>query len=184
MFIKLFPKNTDAAAISFQDCHEAMGRKKQRVRWTSVEDGFFAQGNEEGGSGGVMVVDESLPQAEMDYDDSSMANGGGHHSDTSSVSTQQRHYAPHYQQQQQQNSSYYRKSYYGPPRRYGPSWNNGPVAPRFERKAAAEGRGMYGAHDYNGYGEGDIEHLPNGFTKIRSKNLDVLFRKDYYAQRY
>ena len=131
-----------------------------------------------------MVVDESLPQAEMDYDDSSMTNGGGggHHSDTSSVSTQQRHYAPHYQQQQ--NSSYYRKSYYGPPRRYGPSWNNGPVAPRFERKAAAEGRGMYGAHDYNGYGEGDIEHLPNGFTKIRSKNLDVLFRKDYYAQRY
>lgn len=162
-----------------------MGRKKQRVRWTSVEDGFFAQGNEEGGNG-VMVVDESLPQAEMDYDDSSMTNGGGggHHSDTSSVSTHQRHYAPHYQQQQQ-NSSYYRKSYYGPPRRYGPSWNNGPVAPRFERKAAAEGRGMYGAHhDYNGYGEGDIEHLPNGFTKIRSKNLDVLFRKDYYAQRY
>jgi hypothetical protein len=26
--------------------------------------------------------------------------------------------------------------------------------------------------------------LPNGFTKIRSKNLDVLFRKDYYTQRW
>merc|ERR1712025_857465 len=30
---------------------------------------------------------------------------------------------------------------------------------------------------------GDMEDLPNGFTKIRSKNLDVLFKKDYYAQR-
>ena len=29
----------------------------------------------------------------------------------------------------------------------------------------------------------ETEELPNGFTKIRSKNLDVLFRKDYYAQR-
>merc|ERR1712226_304558 len=29
----------------------------------------------------------------------------------------------------------------------------------------------------------DMEDLPNGFTKIRSKNLDVLFKKDYYAQR-
>ena len=75
-------------------------------------------------------------------------------------------------------STYHRKSYYGPPRRFGPGWTNGPVAPRFERKAAAEGRGYY-AHDYE-----SEEHLPNGFTKIRSKNLDVLFKKDYYAQRY
>lgn len=76
--------------------------------------------------------------------------------------------------------SYYRKSYYGGPRRYGPGWSNGPVAPRFERKAAAEGRGYYGGHGHDHESE---EHLPNGFTKIRSKNLDVLFRKDYYAQR-
>ena len=34
-----------------------------------------------------------------------------------------------------------------------------------------------------GGGEGSLmgEDLPNGFTKIRSKNLDVLFKKDYYA---
>jgi hypothetical protein len=53
------------------------------------------------------------------------------------------------------------------------------VAPdRFERKAAAEGRGFYGGHEVI-----EAEDLPNGFTKIRSKNLDVLFRKDYYTQR-
>jgi hypothetical protein len=80
----------------------------------------------------------------------------------------------------QHHHNYYRKSYYGAPRRYGPGWNNGPVAPRFERKAAAEGRGYYG-HD--GHGPDSKEHLPNGFTKIRSKNLDVLFKNDYYAQR-
>ena len=28
-----------------------------------------------------------------------------------------------------------------------------------------------------------MEKLPDGFTKIRSKNLDVLFKRDYYAQR-
>ena len=64
-------------------------------------------------------------QTEVDHEEN-MTNGGGL-SDTSSGS--QRHNPPssHYQQQQQQSQqSYYRKSYYGPPRRYGPSWNNGP----------------------------------------------------------
>jgi len=54
------------------------------------------------------------------------------------------------------------------------------VAPRFERKAAAE------AEQRQVYYEGEIceaEELPNGFTKIRSKNLDVLFKRDYYEQR-
>lgn len=52
------------------------------------------------------------------------------------------------------------------------------LAPRFERKAFAEQKQFY--H------EGEIceaEDLPNGFTKIRSKNLDVLFKQDYYEQR-
>ena len=43
--------------------------------------------------------------------------------------------------------------------------------------------GVVGESDVNGGGEGSLmgEDLPNGFTKIRSKNLDVLFKKDYYA---
>jgi len=52
------------------------------------------------------------------------------------------------------------------------------LAPRFERKTATEQKQFY-------Y-EGDIceaEDLPNGFTKIRSKNLDVLFKQDYYEQK-
>jgi len=57
-----------------------------------------------------------------------------------------------------------------------PSWTNS-VAPRFERKAAEQKHIYY---------EGEIceaEDLPNGFTKIRSKNLDILFKRDYYEQR-
>jgi len=51
------------------------------------------------------------------------------------------------------------------------------LAPRFERKAAAEAEKKH--FDY----EGELceaEDLPNGFTKIRSKNLDILFKRDYY----
>merc|ERR1719461_215445 len=29
----------------------------------------------------------------------------------------------------------------------------------------------------------EAETLPNGFTKIRSKNLDILFKREYYEQR-
>ena len=66
----------------------------------------------------------------------------------------------------------YRAKY--PPRR--PYWSNAPVPPRFERN---------NKHypDPEGDSSCETEELPNGFTKIRSKNLDVLFRKDYYAQR-
>lgn len=143
-----------------------MGRKKQRVRWTSVEDGFFED------SEGNMVLDEGLPKAEIDYDETS-TNGGSNYDPSFAAHRQSSNYHGHHQQQH-----YYRKSYYGQPRRHGPGWSNGPVAPRFERKAA-EGRGSY-CQDGNSESE---EHLPDGFTKIRSKNLDVLFRKDYYAQR-
>merc|ERR1711892_1424098 len=54
------------------------------------------------------------------------------------------------------------------------------LAPRFERKAAAA------AEQNQIYYEGEFceaEDLPNGFTKIRSKNLDILFKNDYYGQR-
>jgi len=51
------------------------------------------------------------------------------------------------------------------------------LAPRFERKSV---------HEDNTYYDGEYceeEHLPDGFTKIRSKNLDILFKKDYYQQK-
>uniref|UniRef100_A0A0K2TQB6 Uncharacterized protein n=1 Tax=Lepeophtheirus salmonis TaxID=72036 RepID=A0A0K2TQB6_LEPSM len=57
-----------------------------------------------------------------------------------------------------------------------------PVAPRFERKAAAA-EVVYDSRHYRGRelsGESG-EELPLGFTKIRSKNLDVLFKRDYYS---
>lgn len=61
-------------------------------------------------------------------------------------------------------------------------WINSPMPPRFERKAAAAEFSHGGASTiiYNGE-VCETEDLPNGFTKIRSKNLDVLFRRDYYA---
>jgi hypothetical protein len=42
-----------------------MGRRKQRVRWTSVEEGFFeGQGSEDV----AMVVEEIQPRSEADLD--------------------------------------------------------------------------------------------------------------------
>ena len=67
----------------------------------------------------------------------------------------------------------YRAKY--PPRR--PYWSNAPIPPRFERNNK-----QYPV-DPEVDSSCETEELPNGFTKIRSKNLDVLFRKDYYAQR-
>lgn len=63
----------------------------------------------------------------------------------------------------------------------GQGWSSA-VAPRFERRAAevSEERRQQIVYD------GEIceaEDLPNGFTKIRSKNLDILFKRDYYEQR-
>ena len=74
-----------------------MGRRKQKVRWTSVEEAFFeSQGADDSdviGGGIAMVVD--APQTDVDFDsDGRMANsrvGGDQHSETSSVS--QRHYS-------------------------------------------------------------------------------------------
>jgi len=72
-----------------------MGRKKQKVRWSSVEEEFFAtqqqqQQQQQQSNGEVMVVDEGLPQPEADYDtdNNSMINTGDH-SETSSVSHRQ-----------------------------------------------------------------------------------------------
>ena len=58
------------------------------------------------------------------------------------------------------------------------------LPPRFERVASAanQAKMMY-QEQYELDSNCETEELPNGFTKIRSKNLDVLFRKDYYAQR-
>jgi hypothetical protein len=68
-----------------------MGRRKQKVRWTSVEEGFF-EGQVNDDDTGAMVVD-AAPQADVEYDneDSATMNNGDHHSETSSVS--QRNYS-------------------------------------------------------------------------------------------
>lgn len=73
-----------------------MGRRKQKVRWTSVEEAFFESqvaDDNDVNCGGAMVVD--APQTDVDFDsDDRMANNhvsGDQHSETSSVS--QRHYS-------------------------------------------------------------------------------------------
>ena len=81
------------------------------------------------------------------------------------------------------------------------NWISAPLAPRFERKAAAAAAAAENGGQNGGGGGGqrfrhhsnnshyidadgfELEKLPDGFTKIRSKNLDVLFKRDYYAQR-
>ena len=54
----------------------------------------------------------------------------------------------------------------------------------YHRQNSIDGSGGGGEDGISGGGgDGSVtgEDLPNGFTKIRSKNLDVLFKKDYYA---
>ena len=51
------------------------------------------------------------------------------------------------------------------------------VAPRFERKGGAEKHLLYPGEFC------EADDLANGFINIRSKNLDILFKRDYYEQR-
>jgi len=55
---------------------------------------------------------------------------------------------------------------------------NSQLGPRFERKAVTKHEHFF----YDGE-DCESEELPDGFTKIRSKNLDILFKNDYYEQR-
>jgi len=66
----------------------------------------------------------------------------------------------------------------GPHRRSSQSWIHNGVAPRFERRSQAGNRQVYYDGEYC-----DAEEMPNGFTKIRSKNLDILFKREYYEQK-
>jgi len=53
-----------------------------------------------------------------------------------------------------------------------------PLAPRFEKKAAAVQKHVYYEGEFC-----EAEDLPNGFIKVKSKNLDVLFKREYYEQK-
>lgn len=110
-----------------------MGRKKQKVRWTSVEDAGLFDSEQQNSN------DQNSPQTDQQ----------------SEIMSQKKILKPLPNQ---------RKGF----------WSQLP--PRFERS-----RPHYADQDLDSNCE--TEELPNGFTKIRSKNLDVLFRKDYYAQR-
>jgi len=67
------------------------------------------------------------------------------------------------------------------------------VAPRFARNFASvvaetcdldqESRSRYPGVGVVTAGHCSIEELPDGFTKIRSKNLDILFKREYYEKR-
>jgi len=105
-----------------------MGKRKQKVRWSSVDGISWSNGDQD--------------ESSTDVSSKSVKVEGSEGSRRSSA----------------------------------PSWTSS-VAPRFERKAAEQKHIYY---------DGEIceaEDLPNGFTKIRSKNLDILFKRDYYEQR-
>ena len=138
-----------------------MGRKKQKVRWTSVEDaGFF----------------EADPNQQNYQHLDTTTN-------TSSDPTMQK------PNQDFNNVRFYKKSFSHPNQNGGGHNERGlkrsssgssgfyALPPRFERSAKLHNE------QYELDSNCETEELPNGFTKIRSKNLDVLFRKDYYAQR-
>ena len=139
-----------------------MGRKKQKVRWTSVEDaGFFeADPNQ-----------QSYQHLE-----------NNHPNPPDPVIMQQKTNTENYT-----NVRFYKKSFSHPSNGHdsrglkrsssGSGGFYASLPPRFERSAKLHNE------QYELDSNCETEELPNGFTKIRSKNLDVLFRKDYYAQR-
>jgi len=55
---------------------------------------------------------------------------------------------------------------------------NSTLPPRFERKTIQEKNLVY----YDGQ-FCETEELPNGFVKVRSKHLDVLFKRDFYTKK-
>jgi len=139
-----------------------MGKRKQKVRWTSVEDNFFGDD-----SGSESAVSSAPPNAKGQNGRDREFGSGWRSSSAASF-----------------------KSQGG--RRFGGGghlhhhWGSAPIAPRFERRAAqAAAEAARAAADGYHYCDREVEteHLPDGFTKIRSKNLDVLFKKDYYAHK-
>ena len=212
-----------------------MGRKKQKVRWTSVEDagffdseltnsentnpqnfektanqqsGFHHQENfnqSAGGPGGLVVVNSQQYHHHQ--------NNSNHHTSEQNIPeqlTSQNNSVTsttipnQYLRSVSDNSSMRRGNFVkysnGPggggdrggstSRRSGGGgyWSNASLPPRFERSkqtsiSNSSIQGGAGSEQYELDSNFETEELPNGFTKIRSKNLDVLFRKDYYAQR-
>ena len=171
-----------------------MGRKKQKVRWTTVEDaGFF--------------------DTEQDQNQPQIIHPESTNLEIQDTMNQE---VPATDQNTFQQYSYMKRvnmakySHNGtvvhgtgppPPRRSGFWSSNNSLPPRFERSKAMMQQvstGSNGSSNHSYYSTAphymsnteheldsnyETEELPNGFTKIRSKNLDVLFRKDYYAQR-
>lgn len=146
-----------------------MGKRRQKVRWTAVGETFYTSGDE-----------TSEPQSGNDLEH---------------VRPENNHKPAHYYGPRENHGqggyggnhrSHHRHYSGGPPpsRRYGSHWNSAPLAPRFERKAAAAQAAAEYANGFDHNGDGcEFEQLPDGFTKIRSKNLDVLFKRDYYAHK-
>ena len=142
-----------------------MGRKKQKVRWTSVEDaGFFE----------TDVVDNTTAPQEQVPPSSNPTTPA----DIMQQRTNDGSYVRFYNKKaypMSGNRELKRSSSGSSGGFYGSS-----LPPRFERSHQAK---MMYSEQYELDSNCETEELPNGFTKIRSKNLDVLFRKDYYAQR-
>lgn len=214
-----------------------MGRKKQKVRWTSVEDaGFFdseLSTNSEIGPNSNLSANQNFPSNHQEpnyYNQSTTISGNStegsagpgenhqqyntynnHSQGNNTHSSEQNtipelkntNFIPHYHRQSSDNSSMRRGNFVsnakysnGHPggtggngstsRRTGSGyWSNASLPPRFERSKQTSMSNSSNAADnqYELDSNFETEELPNGFTKIRSKNLDVLFRKDYYAQR-
>ena len=188
-----------------------MGKKKQKVRWTAVEENFFAAGSNSGDdeSSETGISRPSFHNNKSNNNNHHLSNGGEGFQNP-------RSYSPYYNKYRgehhyREGGNYYSSSnYYQYNNGYGGhrhgrggyhnsgdrgggggGWNSAPIAPRFERKARAAAAQAAAAASSSSAGEGDqtedcmfeTEHLPDGFTKIRSKNLDVLFKKEYYAHK-
>ncbi len=147
-----------------------MGRKKQKVRWTSVEDAGFFDSEQQSSTEATDLEVVNHQQASMRK---AMYNGysNGHAPNMNSngaqpVSSQSQMPFTHLRMHRHRNSNW---SGHG---------HAHSLPPRFERTKM-----QMQQNDLELDSNCENEDLPDGFTKIRSKNLDVLFRKDYYAQR-
>jgi len=127
-----------------------MGKKKQKVRWCTV-DGLKWSTNEDESSPEGSVTGKMSATTSNGYTTGPAPGGGGGG-------------------QSNYNSGHGRRS--------SQPWVHGGVAPRFEKRSQGGNRQVYYDGEYC-----DAEEMPNGFTKIRSKNLDILFKREYYEQK-
>lgn len=143
------------------------GKKKQKVKWCAVDGLKWSTNEDESSPEGSVTGKEN---AGYTHQQNQYSGGHGNYNGGQGHYNGGHHGQGHYGGGQ--------GNYGGQGRRQSQPWLHNGVAPRFDRRSQGGQRQVYYDGEYC-----DAEEMPNGFTKIRSKNLDILFKRNYYEHR-